>query len=154
MATYSFRNVGKTQSTVVDETVEKTALPIGIKTPLRFGKNELFEMHYALADSVADNFRNLMLTNWGERLGLFDFGADLRPILSDFTSLDDFDTEAMSRINSAISKWMPYIDLEDYTSAVNENNNTASPQLKISITYNVPALDVRKRVLELTLYVM
>lgn len=152
--TYSFKSVGKTQSTVIQETPTKTILPIGIKTPLRKGTNSLFEMHTAIADQVADNFRNLLLTNWGERLGTFDFGANLRPILANFTSLDDFDSEAMKRISDSVAKWMPYIDLEDFSSTTDRSNNRNLVPVILTITYNIQSLNVKKRVLQLTMYAL
>lgn len=154
MATYSFKHVGRTQETVEQETLSTTTLPIGIKTPLRLGVDDLFEMHTEMIDVVADNFRNLVLCNWGERLGTFDFGADLRPLLSDRSSSDDFDGEAMQRISRAVEKWMPYIDLESFQSNVDRTDNRTLTPIQIRITYNVPALNVTKRSLELTLYAL
>lgn len=155
MATYSFKSVGKTQDKLKEETLKRSLIPYGIKTPLKISNSDdIFEMNYNLADQFADNLKNLLLTNWGERLGLYDFGANLRPLTMEFVSQDDFDTEAISRIKSAVEKWMPFIDLEDFSSSTDrmENKNTAI--IKISITYNIPALNVKKRGLQIVLYVI
>ena len=50
--------------------------PIGIKTPIRLKKGTLFDMSYEVSDQIADNLRNLLLTNKGERLGNPAFGTD------------------------------------------------------------------------------
>lgn len=154
MGSYSFKSSGKTASVITTETPTTTVIPYGIKTPLRYGVDTIYEVHTSLADQVADNFRNLILTNWGERLGLFNFGADLRPILSNFASLDDFDSAAMQRINSAVSMWMPYISLGDFTSSTDRTNNKSVVPIRLRITYSIPALEVKKRILELTMYAM
>ena len=155
MATYSFKSVGKTQDKLKEETLKRSLIPYGIKTPLKISNSDdIFEMNYNLADQFADNLKNLLLTNWGERLGLYDFGANLRPLTMEFVSQDDFDTEAISRIKSAVEKWMLFIDLEDFSSSTDrmENKNTAI--IKVSITYNIPALNVKKRGLQIVLYVI
>ena len=111
-------------------------------------------MNYSLSDQFADNLRNLLLTNWGERVGLYNFGANLRPLTMEFVSQDDFDNEAINRIRNAVERWMPFIDLENFSSVVDrmENKNTAI--IKINITYNIPALKDYKKGLQITLYVI
>lgn len=155
MAAYSFKSVGKTREQIAEETPEVSRIPFGIKTPLALGTSEgIFAMNYSLADQFADNLKNLLLTNWGERLGHYDFGANLKPLTSEFVSQDSFDTAAIDRIRNAVQKWMPFIDLEDFSSTVDriENKNTAI--IKITITYNIPALEVTKKSLQIVLYVM
>lgn len=157
MGSYSFKSAGKTTTVTTTETPVVTPPPIGIKTPLRFGDTALFAVNTDMADQVADNFRNLLLTNWGERLGNFEMGANLRPLLANFTSLEDFDGEAMSRITAAVSRWMPYISLEDFTSSTNKVLQAQSPNLipvTMRISYGIPALNVKKRIVEITMYAM
>lgn len=155
MASYSFKSVGNTQDKINEEALKRSLVPYGIKTPLKISDSDgIFEMNYILSEQFADNLRNLLLTNWGERLGLYNFGANLRPLTMEFVSQDDFDNEAISRIRSAVEKWMPFIDLEDFSSTVDrlENKNTAV--IKINITYNIPALNVAKKGLQIVLYVI
>lgn len=155
MASYSFKSVGKTKQDIVDETVSASPIPFGIKTPLKIGVSEgILEMNYSLEEQFSDNLRNLLLTNWGERLGLYDFGANLRPLTTDYSSQDDFDNEAIVRIKDAVEKWMPFIDLENFSSTVDrmENKNTAI--IKINITYNIPDLQVFQKGLQIVLYVI
>ena len=153
---FTFKSVGRTSQQRKDAELVTTAMPIGLKTPVRANPNGgIFDVHYVMADQVADNLRNLLLTNWGERLTLYNYGANLRPILSDFVSQDDFDSQAVERISSAVSRWMPYVSLENYLSETDfsENNNGLSA-VRLTITYSVPALAVVKRALQLILYVM
>lgn len=158
MGLINFKSVGTTKQNQIANELVKTPTPIGIRTPLRLSENNgLFVMNYSLADQIHDNLRNLILTNWGERLGLYDFGANLKPLLSEFTNQEGFDAEAVSRINTAVTKFMPYISLENFLSTVDRKANASSSGtavINIIITYNIPTLKIQQRALELTLYVM
>src|ERR1700675_720453 len=117
MGTISFRSVGTTANNQATNQLVSSPMPIGIVTPLQLGAAEsIFTMTYAMADQVHDNLRNLILTNWGERLVLYDLGANLRPLTTEFTTQDDFDAAAVQRISAAVNKWMPYVSLEDFSS--------------------------------------
>lgn len=155
MATFSFKSSGKTQVQKVAEAVTTTATPVGIKTPIRLGTKEgIFEMTYSMAEQVSDNLRNLLLTNTGERLGLFNFGANLRPLMSEFTTQENFDVEAVTRIKTAVTRWMPYIELDSFLSEINRNDNRNTAVINLTVTYNVPALNLKDRKIQLTLYAM
>jgi len=98
--------------------------------------------------------KNLLLTNWGERLELYDFGANLRPLLSELASDQDFGTQAIQLISAAVSKWMPYIELDDF-SVVTVNTGNKNLAIKdITITYDVPSLNVQKKSLKVRLYAL
>jgi phage baseplate assembly protein W len=158
MAKISFKSVGQTQQQVVETTPETTQPPIGIKTPLRLGdeKGNLLAMHYDVGDQLADNLRNLLLTNWGERLGLYYFGANLRPLTTEFTNQTNFDNEAIVRIKNAVTTWMPYIELEEFASETDRNNNynKGMATITLTISYNVPTLQQNNRVIQVVLYVL
>ena len=156
MATYSFKSTGKSREQRVAEVLEASQIPFGIKTPLQLaGAGEgILAMNYNLADQFADNLRNLLLTNWGERLGLYDFGANLKPLTTEFYNQENFDNAAIERISQAVQKWMPFVSLGTFSSEVDriENKNTAV--IKINITYSIPAIEVNDRSLQIVLYVI
>jgi phage baseplate assembly protein W len=155
MGSFNFKSSGKTQEQQQIEKLEVSPTPIGIKTPLRAGESEgLFGMTFSLSEQVNDNLRNLLMTNWGERLGFYDLGANLRPLMSEFVSQDDFDSQAIERIRSTVSRWMPYIDLEDFSSEVDRTENKQTGLVRITITYNVPSLNIKLKKLQLALYVI
>lgn len=101
---------------------------------------------------MADNLRNLIMTNWGERLGLYNFGANLRPLTTNLVSQDDFDSAAISSIKSAVQTWMPYIDLQNFTSSINRTQNQNTAVIVLTITYNIPNLNVSNQQLQVTMY--
>lgn len=153
MATISFKSVGKTREQTLAEAVNSTVVPIGIKTPLRSGDDSVFAMHTSLIDQIHDNLRNLLLTNHGERLGLYDYGANLRPLATEFVNQDDFDAAAVERISTAVSRWMPFVSLDNFLSQVDDSDGIkGTTSVKFKITYTVPSLQTSQRALEVTIY--
>jgi hypothetical protein len=67
---------------------------------------------------------------------------------------DNFDGAAIERIRTAVAKWMPYVELEDYETQVDRTDNRATAVINMTITYNIPALSVKRRALQITLYVI
>lgn len=155
MATYSFKSVGKTQEDLENESLVSSPIPFGIKTPLSLGGNEgIFSMNYSLEDQFADNLKNLLLTNWGERLGLYRFGANLKPLTTELVSQEDFDNQAIDRIRSAVETWMPFVDLESFSSNVDRNDNKNTAVINITIIYNIPQINVVGKSLQIVLYAL
>lgn len=152
MGAFSFKSSGTTQADTIANALAVTKMPIGIRTPLSLGDDDILTMNYDLATQISDNLRNLILTNWGERLGFYDYGANLRPLMTDLVSLDDFDTRAITNIRDAVSRWMPYVDLQDFLSEDDRNNNQHTAVVRMTITYDVPSLNIKSRRLEVTLY--
>lgn len=148
----TFKSVGEL-STDRKFTTTPVQNPIGIKTPLALGEDAdgIFSMHFKLEDQIQDNFRNLLLTNNGERLGLFDFGANLRALTLELAP-DDFEAEAMNRIKRATSKYMPFIDLQSFAYTIDRNDNQNTAKIKLRVLYNVPSAGITSKGMELTFY--
>lgn len=148
-----FKSVGETGS-ARRFTTDTNEIPIGIKTPLELGEGHdgLFAMHTSLKDQIADNFRNLVLTNHGERLGMYNFGANLRELTME-RGTDEFEVECIVRIRDAASKFMPYIDLQTFESKSTKDPHTGLYRTKIRIAYGVPTLGINKCVTEVTIFV-
>jgi len=111
-------------------------------------------MHYSLREQLADNLRNLVLSNHGERLGMYDFGANLRPLLTEWSNKEDFDKEAMRRISSAVSKYMSFVNLIGYESKPNYVDNLYTGVVVLTLMYGIPALNLTEEMLEITLFVI
>ena len=129
-------------------------IPIGIKTPLRLGDQNdgIFSMHFNLAKQIHDNFRNLLLTNHGERLGQFNFGANLRELSLEL-GRDDFDSEAVIRIRGAINSFMPFIEPKTFESSVITDDLTSIGKVLIKITYDVPRLNIANKGIGVIIFV-
>lgn len=155
MARLSFKDVGIQGFGVQNNVISNTSLkPIGIKTPLELDESQsinIFKMHYNNLDQISDNLRNLVLTNHGERLGLYDFGANIRPLLTDYSNKDNFDREAMKRIKTTCAKYMPFVNLLGYESRADRRENTYTGIIYILLAFQ--AFSYPEQLLEVTLFI-
>lgn len=156
MATIEFKNVGvKTTEDHFRRRVNKEiTIPFGFQTPLRLSNTAAhpFAMHYSLKDQIHDNFRNLLLTNWGERVGLFQFGANLYPLLFDLTAIEDFELEAAIRIKSAVERYMPWIQLQNLSTEVETLAGDNVAKIAMIVTYSIDRLAVVNRSLKIVFH--
>ena len=104
-------------------------------------------MHYSLEDTVSDNLRNLILTNHGERIFRHDYGANLREIAFELGT-EEGDFEAINRIRTAASKYLPFVNLQTFETVQIPQTYTTPGKVAIRITYNVPGLNSKQRLLE------
>lgn len=146
MTKINFKSVGTTLTEKQRRVEEDIApSPIGIKTPLQRGwQSDIVSMHVNPASQIRDNFRNLLLTNHGERLGMFDFGANLRSLAMRGAELSeqDFDNEAIRKVSAAVAKYMPFIELDEFESQFIKNSNANTQQIRVRISYDVTALGI------------
>jgi phage baseplate assembly protein W len=134
--------------------------PVGIKTPLEIGtgRSGIFQMHFDPVAQIDDNLKNLILTNKGERLGNYSYGADLKRLTTELTAHDDFDALAMTKINKAVKQFMPFVELDSFQSSfgktIDKNNSIKGSITKIDliVRYGIPQLKVTGRVISVSLY--
>lgn len=151
----SFKDVGTKGVRRILEQRRTVPLPIGLKTPLEIDEqgDNIFKMHLKIEDQIDDNLRNLILTNHGERLALYDFGANLRPLLTEWSNKENFDGEAMTRIHDAVSKYMPFVNLIGFESKPDYIENTFIGHIIFLLQYSVPALNVSPHILQIEFFV-
>jgi len=153
---YDFQSVGESlvsfqKNRRLGETVKT---PIGIATPMELatGEGGLFVMHKDLGSQVADNLRNLILTNHGERLGQYDFGANLQELTLELGN-ENFDTEAIRRIKTACAKYMPFVNLSTFEPfKENQGSSGGIAKVGIRVTYSVPLAQSGLKQIEVILY--
>jgi phage baseplate assembly protein W len=153
MATFKFKSSGYKASQPTTEP-PITVTPYGIKTPLQLNDKSIFAMHYDLADQIHDNLRNLLLTNWGERVGFYRFGANLRPLCSEISNIEQFDNAAIENIKNAVTTWMPYVNLVNFSSVVDNSSNLSVGVVRITIAYNIPQIGIENKSLQIVLHVI
>ena len=147
---YDFLSVGERDSTYKKRSnVSQPQIPIGIKTPLEKGQETdgLFVMHKNLEDTISDNLRNLILTNHGERLFRYDYGANLRDLAFEMGT-EEGDTEAIIRIRNAVSKYLPYVNLQTFESTQMPSTYNDSSKVLVKVTYVVPGVNPKQRMIE------
>tara|TARA_Y100000592_G_scaffold98656_1_gene172325 strand:- start:141 stop:626 length:486 start_codon:yes stop_codon:yes gene_type:complete len=147
---YNYKNSGKSYNDAVKESNyankrQNINLPLGIKTPLEPGllNNEnLFKMHFNIEDQIEDNLKNLLLTRKGERLNS-DFGTNLKEIFS-LRSKGDVQATAMEEIKIAVNKFIPSINLIDFT--ISEESRGSDDELVylLIIKYSISGISNNK----------
>jgi phage baseplate assembly protein W len=160
--TVTFKSVGSKIAAYNESqnTEEIQLLPIGIQTPLELNNGDLFKMHYRLEDQITDNLRNLIATNKGERLGNPEFGTNLKRVQYDAPNKEDAEIEMMAKISGAVSKFMPFVTLVDFTTtilppsmldAATDTEGYPAGALLVRISYTVAQLGSGTRGLQLIL---
>tara|TARA_Y100000592_G_C5457268_1_gene312034 strand:+ start:313 stop:804 length:492 start_codon:yes stop_codon:yes gene_type:complete len=146
-ATFDFGSVGDTLPTLREHekaAFERTTVKYSPKTPLKLStdKTELFVMNKSLADSVADNLKNLIMTNRGERVMQPRFGANLKSILGEFGT-EGFEGEVMVRIKSSVKKYLPFVSLGQFSiEKLDSPPQEGTVVVKINITYSIPTASI------------
>lgn len=151
---YSFKSVGKLDDEVFEESVNTIVSdPIGIVTPVSFAKSggTLFSMNFDVATQIRDNLKNLLLTNTGERLMLHDFGANLRPLAFELSN-DQVATRAIRQISNSVSKYMPFVVLENFETRVQSSDNGNTVGIVVGVTYSVPTIGATDQAVEVIIY--
>ena len=150
-----FKSVGIRSSADQQSRVESGFQPpVGIVTPLLLDDSGrgLLTMHYSLGDQITDNLRNLVMTNHGERVGVYDFGANLRPLTMELAQ-DVWEEEAMVRIKTTVAKYMPYVNLRSFEAARQTPISVSVGKIAIRMTYTVEGVQDRERAIEILMYV-
>lgn len=99
---------------------------INLKVPLQYGPAGAFDTNLTTIEAVADDLKVLLNTNYGERLMVFDFGANLRALV--FSQGPNVAQQITDSITLAVDKFMPYVSILDI-------QVTGSDQ-DISVPYN------------------
>ena len=154
--TYNFNSVGQTEIEFQKDLIDRMAeIPVGIKTPLELanaGNSGPLKMRNNLGDQIRDNFRNMLSTNHGDRLMLYDFGANLQELTFELGA-DASDSKAISRIRKTTNKYMPFINLETFRPIrQNDKTDTGLAYIGIMVGYSVPELSLINQAVEVILY--
>ena len=118
-------------------------MPIGISYPFALSTGSLgyLEPTNDVVEALKSNVRVLLLTNWGERVMHNDFGCNLREFLFE-QKTKALRSRIGDRIQSQISKWMPFLNLTGlYVTFSEEDPSIPDPGFRIDLelTYgNIP----------------
>lgn len=134
---YDFSSAGMTgvesqNALPTKEDLAQNALPIGPVTPLELGYSlgGLLKMHTDIKEQIKDNFRNMIKTNWGDRLMHSDFGGNIGPLVFELGT-ENVDMEAVARIKRTTEKYMPYIQLITFETSSEKVDSTDAVIIKI-----------------------
>lgn len=108
---------------------------IGAILPLDLGNGGLSETSNDTLSQIKNNFINLVLTRRGERFSNPNFGCDLQDLLFNFNG-EDLQSQALSTVEAAVERWMPYIELEDLQ-VNNPNESIDSNRYQVYMRYRL-----------------
>lgn len=139
---------------------ESKLRPIGIKTPLEpgRGRTELYKMHEDPLEVIADNLKNLVQTNMGERLGRFDIGCNFKSLLFDRNAQNEseYQKSAISSLNEQVRRYLPLVTIDDVSFSPIEKTDytdkTSLSKVKVNIVFSVARLRRFRNKLEVILY--
>jgi phage baseplate assembly protein W len=124
----------------------------GLLTPLSPAKNvgSLYNTSTQIDTQVIDNFRNMLLTNHGERLILSDFGADIDNLLTERSSRPDWDQMISTQITATTEKYMPYITIDSVQTLAQPPKNDGFSRVIVGVNFSIPKLGVQNKRIDLT----
>ena len=95
---------------------------IGITLPVRMGQTGMFDQSTTIIQQVHSNFKNLILTKKGERVGQPELGCDLWKILFDELTEDTLENARLA-VADAVDRWLPFIELTDFEITQTDSEN-------------------------------
>lgn len=117
---------------------------INLQFPLKKSAQGAFATNEDTLDAIADDLRILLLSNYGERPILYDFGANLRSVIFESQG-ESLRQRTSDLIQAAVEKWMPYvrlvrIDVEDFTI----NSTLLDNEIHVELEFSVGDIDITK----------
>ena len=108
---------------------------IGLQLPLVPDNSYIFGCNYVMYDQIKANIKNLLLTQKGERIMYPDYGCDLNKILFEINA--DIANTAELIIRNAIAKWLPVVNIEKMSVAIDDvNEHIINISLSFSLSYS------------------
>lgn len=156
---FNFKSSGtkKEDRKYTNTRTKNVSRPIGIKTPMEIG-DDIFKMHSDPISQLSDNLRNLIMTNYGERLGRYNFGTNLKAVVFDLANSSEFEGIVERQIVDAAEKFIPQIKIKRVSriyndnETKNDNNRIGLAKITLRVVFNVPALYSRDLGIEVDLY--
>lgn len=111
---------------------------ISVLLPLIYDKQDgPFLLNKTIQDAVKQNFKNLVLTNKGERIMDPDFGIGIYSFLFENYTLSTNQSVRAEAVLQA-KKYMPFINIEEFIVAESKSNIN---QFHIYIKYSINSLN-------------
>jgi phage baseplate assembly protein W len=123
----------------VNDLTENNYKILGIGINRSSNSNGIFATNYTTLNQAKDNLKNLILTRKGERLMQPEFGCEIWNVLFEQMDGDNIENRIETTINSAVSIWLPYLNINEIVFDYDENdidNNKISFDIKFSLKSN------------------
>ena len=154
---YDFSSVGELDESArlreERNQLNRNQIPIGIKVPLELGEDNdgLLKMFYSMEETASNNFQNMLMTNHGERVGLYDFGANLHELAFELGT-ERGDEEAIRRIRRTTKKYMPFVELLTFEPLIINEDNEHIGKVGVRVGYKIGAISNKERLVEVIVY--
>lgn len=106
---------------------------IGVSDCMTRGNNGYFAVNYSTKEQIKSDLRNLILTNRGERLGVPDFGCDLRRVIFEQDGPDAY-AYIQNEIQNSISTWLPFITVNSID-IISDNESRDNNRIDVQLNY-------------------
>ena len=120
----------------------------GPRWPLKKGNEDVYEMYDDVKDQISFYLKCLLLTSPGENLSDPNYGVGLRQYLFE-QNLGSTRDSIASAVSSQISRYLPYLDLQDVEVGAS-SAEIESSSMTLRITYYIPS-DTTQQIFELDL---
>ena len=107
--------------------------------PLRRDRQNGFALTQDMVEVIRQNFKNLVLTNPGERIMLPSFGVGIKTFLFEMNTAASYGNISAA-IESQVATYMPFVSVNDVTFDVDEVS--APNTLNIVIFYTIVPLEL------------
>lgn len=129
MSSFNFKSAGKKIDNRKYSNISKSITqlkPIGLKTPLQILQNseDLYHTHDSPEVQIKDNIKNFLLTNHGERLGRYSFGANLSKFVFESSKMTkvELKQEILNQITQKINNNFSPVIITELSIDLKEGN--------------------------------
>jgi phage baseplate assembly protein W len=102
----------------------------------------IFKSIYLTTEQATENLKTLLLTRIGERYMEPNFGTNLLYIVFE-PNVSQIKQEISDIITSAISHWLPYIEIDDLTIVTAEDDPNLQYNIQITLVFSVNGFDTK-----------
>lgn len=110
------------------------------KFPLSFSPEGGYTLNKSVTEVVKQNFKNLLLTNPGERIFDLNFGIGLKRFLFEQRT-EETNQAIRNRVTQQVAEYMPFIDIQGIDIANDENDENVIHVLIRYFVRNISTFD-------------
>ncbi len=108
---------------------------VGVSECFTNGNNGYFAVNYTTKEQIKSDLKNLILTNRGERLGVPDFGCDLRRVIFEQDGPEAY-AYIRAEIQNSISTWLPFITVNG-VNITSDNISRDNNRIDVKLDYTI-----------------
>jgi phage baseplate assembly protein W len=102
----------------------------------------IFKSIYLTTEQAIENLKTLLLTRVGERYMEPNFGTNLLYVVFE-PNVSQIKQEISDIITSALSHWLPYIEIDDLTIVTAEDDPNLQYNIQITLVFSVNGFDTK-----------